>query len=174
MEDGRDVVLIVDSLTKLSKTYTLAAAQQGRATPGTISPTSLYRARRLLGAARALREGGSLTVIGCLNTATGNKVDDTIIEEFREAANCVVLLDNGLAKAGVTPPIAWHQSFTRRCGLFLDDSRKEGMRLLHTELENLTDTAAIKELTELINVTPDNDALFARVPDLVKLMHGNA
>ena len=172
VEAGRDVVLMVDSLTTLSKTYTLAAAQQGRATPGTVNPTSLYRARKLLGSARALREGGSLTVIACLDTNTGNKVDDTIIDEFREASNCVIVLDAQLAKTGVSPAIAWHQSGTRRCGLFLDDSRKEGLRLLRQELEPLTDAAAIKQLGDLINATSDNDALFARIPDMVKLMRG--
>ena len=172
VEAGRDAVLLADSLTTLSKTYTMAAAQQGRATPGTVNPTSLYRARKLLGSARAVREGGSLTVIACLDTATGNKVDDTIIDEFREAANCVIVLDAQLAKAGVSPAIAWHQSGTRRCGLFLDDSRKEGLRLLRQELDPLTDAAAIKQIGDLINVTPNNDALFARIPDMVKLMRG--
>ncbi len=173
VELGQDVVLLVDSLTKLSKTYTLAAAQQGRATPGTINPTSLYRARKLLGAARALRSGGSLTVFGCLNTATGNRVDDTIIEEFREASNSVVTLDASLAKAGISPSVSWHQSGTHRCGLFLDESRKEGMRLLRQELDPLSDAAIVRQLLDLFAMTPDNAALFSRVPDMVKLMRGS-
>ena len=171
-ETGGDSVLLVDSLTRLSKAYTLAAAQQGRATPGTVNAASLYRARRLFGSARALREGGSLTVIGCMNIATGNKQDDAIIDEFREAANCVVTLDANLARAGLKPAIAWHQCDTRRCGLFLSESRKEGMRMMRQELDNMSDAAIHRQLTDFMALAPDNDDLLARMPELVALMQG--
>ena len=171
-ETGGDSVLLVDSLTRLSKAYTLAAAQQGRATPGTVNAASLYRARRLFGSARALREGGSLTVIGCMNIATGNKQDDAIIDEFREAANCVVTLDANLARAGLKPAIAWHQCDTRRCGLFLSESRKEGMRMMRQELDHMSDAAIHRQLTDFMALAPDNDDLLARMPELVALMQG--
>ena len=171
-EMGQDVVLFVDSLTKLSKTCTIAAAQQGRATPGMVNPSSLYRARKLFGAARALREGGSLTVIGCLNVQTGNKVDDSIVEEFREAANCVVTLDGTLARVGIEPPVAWHQSGTRRSEQFLDQNRQESLRLLKQELESMSDSAAIRQLADLTDRTPDNESLCAKLPDLISLMQG--
>ncbi|MBQ6174250.1 MAG: transcription termination factor Rho [Clostridia bacterium] len=171
-ETGGHSVLLVDSLTRLSKAYTMVAAQQGRATPGTVNAASLYRARRLFGAARALREGGSLTVIGCMNIATGNKQDDTIIDEFREAANCVITLDATLARAGLKPAVSWHQSGTRRCGLFLSDSRKEGMRVMRPVLDAMSDAAAHRQVTDLMNLAPDNDDLLGRMPELVSLMQG--
>ncbi len=171
-EMGTDTVLLVDSLTKLAKTCSIAAAQQGRATPGMVNPSSLFRARKLFGAARALREGASLTVIACLNVQTGNKVDDTIVEEFREAANCVVALDSSLARVSILPPVAWHQSGTRRTEQFLDHNRQESLSLLKKELEGMSDSAAIRQLAELTDRAPDNDALCARLPDLISLMQG--
>lgn len=171
-EMGIDTVLLVDSLTKLAKTCSIAAAQQGRATLGMVNPSSLFRARKLFGAARALREGASLTVIACLNVQTGNKVDDTIIEEFREAANCVITLDSGLARAGIAPPIAWHQSGTRRTEAFLSPADQDAMTLLKQELDGMSDSAAIRQLAELTDRVPDNASLFERLPDMVRLMQG--
>ena len=80
VEQQKDVVLIVDSLTRLAKIYTTAAAQQGRSLPGMVNPTSLFRAKRLFGAARACKEGGSLTVLAAMDIATGSKVDDSVVE----------------------------------------------------------------------------------------------
>ena len=172
-ESGEDVVMLVDSLTRLSKAYTLAAAQQGRAMPGSINPTSLYRAKHLFGAARALREGGSITVIGTLNISTGNRADDTIIEEFREAANATIFLDNGLARVGVRPTISYSQSGTRRCDGFLSDTRREGIRILRREFNGISDSAVMRHLNELLDKVPTNDKIFERLPEWVELLHGD-
>ncbi len=172
VEEGKDVVLMVDSLTRLAKSYSIAAAQQGKATPGAINPSSLYRARRLFGAARALREGGSLTILGCINVTAPGKQDNSIIEEFREAANCVITLDSTLARAGVRPTISFHQSGTKRFDGFVSDTRKEGLRILRKEFSGLTDAAAIKQLNELANLVPDNDTLFDRLPEWMAMLGG--
>ena len=169
-EAGKDVVLLVDSLTKLSKTFTTAAAQQGRAMPGMINPSSLHRAKRLFGSARALREGGSLTIFGCLDVETGNKVDDTIIEDFRDAATMTLVLDATLARAGCVPPIQTGQSTTRRPDLFLDASRLEGLRLMRSAFSGSTSQQIIRQLNSLVERTSSNDDLLARLPDWLKMM----
>nr|MCR4707639.1 transcription termination factor Rho [Clostridiales bacterium] len=172
VEQGRDVVLLMDSLTRLSKACPLTAAQQGRAVPGSIIPSSLYRAKRVFGAARALREGGSLTVIGTLNISTGNKIDDSIVEEFREAANSTIFLDNNLARVGVRPTISFHQSGTRRQDGFVQEGRREGLRILRKELNAMSDSAAMKELNDLADQTADNDVLFTRLPEWMAIIEG--
>ena len=87
VEQKKDVVILADSLTRLAKIYTSSAVQQGRSVPGMVNPASLLRAKRMFGAARSLKEGGSLTVIATMDIASGNKVDDSIVEEFKGTAN---------------------------------------------------------------------------------------
>ena len=117
-EQGKDVVVLVDSLTRLSKIFTNTNAQQGRAMPGMVNPTSLFHAKKLFGAARRLTEGGSLTIIGTMNVENGSKVDDAVVEEFRSTANTVMLFDSTLANAGIEPALNVVQSATRRAELF--------------------------------------------------------
>ncbi|MBR5961033.1 MAG: transcription termination factor Rho, partial [Clostridia bacterium] len=136
VEQKKDVVLLVDSLTRLAKVYTTAAAQQGRSLPGMINPASLFRAKRMFGAARACKEGGSLTVIAAMDVMTGSKVDDSVVEEFRGTANMELLLDSNVARAGVSPALNLENSYTKNADLLISDKQKEGLTLIRTMLGN--------------------------------------
>lgn len=171
VEQKKDVVLIVDSLTRLAKIYTTAAAQQGRSLPGMVNPTSLFRAKRLFGAARACKEGGSLTVLAAMDVSTGSKVDDSVVEEFKGTANMELMLDQNVARAGVTPSLNLQHSYTKNADILLDDRQKEGLSLIRTMLGNTSSTVAIPQLVSMMEKTDTNDALLLKMKDWFALMN---
>ena len=171
VEQQKDVVLIVDSLTRLAKIYTTAAAQQGRSLPGMVNPSSLFRAKRLFGSARACKEGGSLTVLAAMDIATGSKVDDSVVEEFKGTANMELMLDQNVARAGVTPPLNLQQSFTKNADILLDDRQKEGLTLIRTMLGSTSSAVAIPQLESMMEKTDTNAALLLKMKDWFALMN---
>ena len=170
VEQGRDVVLIVDSLTRLAKIYTTAAAQQGRTVQGMVNPTSLFKAKKLFGAARCVKEGGSLTVIAAMNIETGSKVDDSVVEEFKGTANMELVLDASLARAGINPPINLQLSGTRRAEMLLDAAQLEGLKLVRDMLNSTRSATAVPQLLSLMDKAETNDALLMKIKDWVALM----
>ncbi len=171
VEHKKDVVLLVDSLTRLAKIYTTAAAQQGRSLPGMVNPSSLFRAKRLFGAARACKEGGSLTVLAAMDIATGSKVDDSVVEEFKGTANMELTLDQNVARAGVTPSLSLQQSYTKNADILLDDKQKEGLSLIRTMLGNTSSSVAIPQLISMMEKTDTNEALLLKMKDWFALMN---
>ena len=171
VEQKNDVVLIVDSLTRLAKIYTTAAAQQGRSLPGMVNPSSLFRAKRLFGAARACKEGGSLTVLAAMDISTGSKVDDSVVEEFKGTANMELTLDQGVARAGVTPSLNLQQSFTKNADILLDNKQKEGLSLIRTLLGSTSSAVAIPQLESMMDKTDTNEALLLKMKDWFALMN---
>ena len=171
VEQQKDVVLIVDSLTRLAKIYTTAAAQQGRSLPGMVNPSSLFRAKRLFGSARACKEGGSLTVLAAMDIATGSKVDDSVVEEFKGTANMELMLDQNVARAGVTPALNLQQSFTKNADILLDDRQKEGLTLIRTMLGSTSSAVAIPQLESMMEKTDTNAALLLKMKDWFALMN---
>ena len=171
VEQQKDVVLIVDSLTRLAKIYTTAAAQQGRSLPGMVNPSSLFRAKRLFGAARSCKEGGSLTVLAAMDIATGSKVDDSVVEEFKGTANMELTFDQNVAWAGVTPPLNLQQSFTKNADILLDDRQKEGLSLIRTMLGSTSSSVAIPQLVSMMEKTDTNAALLLKMKDWFALMN---
>lgn len=171
VEQKKDVVLIVDSLTRLAKIYTTAAAQQGRSLPGMVNPSSLFRAKRLFGAARACKEGGSLTVLAAMDISTGSKVDDSVVEEFKGTANMELTLDQNVARAGVTPSLNLQQSFTKNADILLDNKQKEGLSLIRTLLGSTSSSVAIPQLESMMEKTDTNEALLLKMKDWFALMN---
>ena len=171
VEQGKDVVLLVDSLTRLVKAYTTTAAQQGRGMPGMVNPTSLFRAKKLFGAARCLKEGGSLTVIGAMNIETGNKVDDTIIEEFKGTANMELWLDSTVARAGVSPALNLQLSGTKRAEMLLTAPQLEGLKLIRSIMTSARSVTAIPQLLSMMDKAATNDELLVKIKDWVELMN---
>ena len=171
VEQKKDVVLLVDSLTRLAKIYTTAAAQQGRSLPGMVNPSSLFRAKRLFGAARCIKEGGSLTVLAAMDISTGSKVDDSVVEEFKGTANMELTLDQNVARAGVVPSLNLQQSFTKNADILLDDRQKEGLTLIRTLLGSTSSTVAIPQLISMMEKTDTNAALLLKIKDWFALMN---
>ena len=171
VEQQKDVVLLVDSLTRLAKIYTTAAAQQGRSLPGMVNPSSLFRAKRLFGAARACKEGGSLTVLAAMDIATGSKVDDSVVEEFKGTANMELTFDQNVARAGVVPSLNLQQSYTKNADILLDDRQKEGLALIRTMLGSTSSSVAIPQLVSMMDKTDTNATLLLKMKDWFALMN---
>ncbi len=172
VEMKKDVVLLVDSLTTLIRVISTAAMQQGRAVPGMINPQSLQKAKRLFGAARCIREGGSLTVIATMNTDSGAKADDSVVNEFRGAANMELVLDSALARAGVYPPFELTRCGTKRAEAILTPEHAESIKLLRGMLGRLPMETALKELTSMLEKAPANEELVSRVKVWAESMKG--
>jgi len=172
VEQKKDVVLLVDSLTTLIRVISTAAMQAGRAVPGMINPQSLQKAKRLFGAARCIREGGSLTVIATMNTDSGAKADDSVVNEFRGAANMELVLDSALARAGVYPPFELTRSGTKRGEAILTPEHAECIKLLRSMLGRLPVETALKELTSMLEKAPTNQELISKVKVWIESMKG--
>ncbi|MBQ8072426.1 MAG: transcription termination factor Rho [Clostridia bacterium] len=170
VEQKKDVVILADSLTRLAKIYTTAAVQQGRSVPGMVNPASLLRAKRLFGAARSVKEGGSLTVIAAMDIATGNKVDDSIVEEFKGTANMELVLDQAVARSGITPAVNLQRSFTKNTDILLNDQQKEGLSLMRQMLGSTTSTVAIPQLLSMMEKAPTNADLLMKMKGWYALM----
>ena len=171
VEQKKDVILLVDSLTRLAKIYTTAAVQQGRSLPGMVNPASLFRAKRMFGAARSCKEGGSLTVIAAMDIATGSKVDDSVVEEFKGTANMELTLDLSVARAGISPALNLQNSFTKNADILLNDQQKEGLTLIRTMLGSTSSAVAIPQLLSMMDKAETNEALLLKMKDWFALMN---
>jgi transcription termination factor Rho len=121
VETGRDVVILLDSITRLARAYNLALPPSGRTLSGGIDPIALYPPKRFFGAARKIEEGGSLTIIGTCLVDTGSRMDDVIYEEFKGTGNSELILDRKLAEKRIFPAIDVQRSGTRREELLLEE-----------------------------------------------------
>ena len=155
-ELGKDAVLLVDSLSRLSR---LPSAQAtGRAAPGTLSPAGLARARKLFGSARNLREGGSLTVMGCMLP------DDPSLEDFRGAATAIITLDRDLCKTGIFPPLYVSRCGMRKPELLLSKEEITVRRQLKSSLP-ADPEASLRALSTLAERAKDMEELLSRWQD---------
>lgn len=170
VEMKKNVILLVDSLTYLSKVYTTAAVQQGRQTIGMVNPVSLQKAKKLFGAARCLREGGSLTIFAVMNIETGSRVDDSIAEDLKGTANMELVLDTAAARAGIYPPVNLLLSGTKRAELIASKEQLDGIKLIHEMLGSLRAVDMIPQLLSMLEKTTNNEDLLVRIKDLAALM----
>ena len=170
VEMKKNVILLVDSLTYLSKVYTTAAVQQGRQTIGMVNPVSLQKAKKLFGAARCLREGGSLTIFAVMNIETGSRVDDSIAEDLKGTANMELVLDTAAARAGIYPPVNLLLSGTKRAELIASKEQLDGIKLIHEMLGSLRAVDMIPQLLSMLEKPTNNEALLVRIKDWAALM----
>lgn len=145
-EKGKDVVILMDSLTRLARAYNMVVPPSGRTLSGGFDPSALYPAKRFFGAARKLEEGGSLTIIATSLVETGSRMDEVIFEEFKGTGNMELKLDRALANRKVYPAIDIKNSSTRREDLLFDKDTQESVVKLRRMIDLLDD----KEATELV------------------------
>lgn len=164
VESGRDVVILLDSLTRLSRASNLTINPSGRTLSGGLDPSALYRPRRFFGAARNIEEGGSLTVIASALVDTGSKMDDAIFEEFKGTGNSEIVLDRELAERRVWPAIDVKRSSTRHEELLFDREQLEGVIQLHRMVANQQNNVeATDQLIKLLKKTPSNLSFLEQV-----------
>jgi transcription termination factor Rho len=140
VEAGRDVVILLDSITRLARGYNLTVAPSGRTLSGGLDPTALYPPKRFFGAARNLEFGGSLTIIGTCLVDTGSRMDDVIYEEFKGTGNMELLLSRRLQERRVFPAFDIERSSTRREDLLLSGDELQRVYMMRRMLGHLMDT----------------------------------
>jgi transcription termination factor Rho len=151
VETGRDVVMLLDGITRLTRAYNLAMPSSGRTLSGGIDPVALHPAKRFFGAARNMDEGGSLTIIATCLVDTGSRMDELIYEEFKGTGNMEIHLDRRLAERRIYPSIAIKRSGTRRDELLLEPAEMKQIQLLRRMVAMIADdTPNFTEVTERI------------------------
>jgi transcription termination factor Rho len=139
VECGRDVVILLDSITRLSRAYNLAVQPSGRTLSGGLDPSALFPPKRFFGAARKIEEGGSLTIIATALIDTGSRMDDVIYEEFKGTGNMELVLNRKLAERRVFPAIDISLSSTRREELLLDERTLRAVVVMRRMFSTLAD-----------------------------------
>ncbi len=155
-EEGRHVVVLLDSLTRLARVHNLAARGGGRTLSGGMDASALTPLRQVFGAARATEEGGSLTLIATCLVETNSRLDDLVYEEFKGTGNMEVHLDRRLAQLGLYPAVDILRSGTRREGLLLDEATMELMARLRRLLARMAPDEALADLLHVLRRAPDN------------------
>ncbi|MEE8194356.1 MAG: transcription termination factor Rho [Dehalococcoidales bacterium] len=151
VETGRDVFILLDGITRLTRAYNLAMPSSGRTLSGGIDPVALHPAKRFFGAARNVEEGGSLTIIATCLVDTGSRMDELIYEEFKGTGNMELPLDRRLAERRVFPAIDIHRSGTRREELLLSENDLKQVRLLRRMMAMVSaDSTNSVETTERV------------------------
>lgn len=169
VETGRDVVILLDSLTRLSRASNLTINPSGRTLSGGLDPAALYRPRRFFGSARNIEEGGSLTIIATALVETGSKMDDAIFEEFKGTGNMEIVLDRDLAERRLWPAIDVKRSSTRHEEKLFDSNELEGVVQLHRLLANQQNSwEATESLIKLLKRTPTNQSFLDQVMQRMK------
>ncbi|MCW5938550.1 MAG: transcription termination factor Rho [Fimbriimonadaceae bacterium] len=157
VEAGRDVVILLDSITRLSRASNLTITPSGRTLSGGLDPAALYRPRRFFGAARNIEEGGSLTIIATVLIETGSKMDDNIFEELKGTGNSEIVLDRDLAERRIWPALNVRSSSTRHEEKLFERDQLEAVYHLHRILANSKDTVeATDQLIKLLKRMPTN------------------
>ena len=164
VESGRDVVILLDSLTRLGRAYNLAVPNSGRTLSGGLDPVALYPPKRFFGAARKIEEGGSLTIIATVLIDTNSRLDDAIYEEFKGTGNSEITLDRKLAERRTFPAIDLSRSSTRRDDLLQDERSLRAlvtMRRMFTTLAEQRGMDAMEAVINQLAKTKDNAEFLA-------------
>lgn len=175
VEDGEDVVVLLDSLTRLARAYNLAQPASGRILSGGVDSTALYPPKKFLGAARNIEGGGSLTILASALVETGSKMDEVIFEEFKGTGNMELKLDRNLADRRIFPAIDPVASGTRKEDLLLDPQKAPLIWAVRRILANTNNTErAMDMLIKSLKRTDDNDEFLMRTAKKAQHNNGNA
>ncbi len=164
VEHKEDVVILLDSITRLARAYNLTVPPSGRTLTGGLDPAALHMPKKFFGAARNMREGGSLTVLATALVETGSKMDDVVFEEFKGTGNMELVLDRKLSEKRIFPAIDIVKSGTRRDDLLLTQLEREAVYALHREFSGNRAEESIEEALRLFLRTRNNEEFL----DLIK------
>jgi transcription termination factor Rho len=163
VEMGKDVVIVLDGITRLARAYNLAAPATGRIMSGGVDSGALYPPKKFFGAARNVEEGGSLTILASALVETGSKMDEVIFEEFKGTGNMELRLDRRLAERRIYPSIDVEASGTRREELLFDRKQLQQVWKLRRVLTALEGGAGLELLMDKIKTTRSNDEFLDQI-----------
>ncbi|MGO4944947.1 transcription termination factor Rho [Blautia sp. Sow4_E7] len=156
VEHKQDVVILLDSITRLARAYNLVVPPSGRTLSGGLDPGALHMPKRFFGAARNMREGGSLTILATALVDTGSKMDDVIYEEFKGTGNMELVLDRKLQEKRVFPAIDIQKSGTRREDLLLSKDEQEAVYIMRKALNGMKSDEAVEQILNMFSHTANN------------------
>ena len=157
VEHGKDVVILLDSITRLARAYNLTISPTGRTLSGGLDPGALHGPKKFFGAARNIRQGGSLTILATALVETGSRLDDVIFEEFKGTGNMELNLDRKLAEKRIFPAVDIYKSGTRREDLLLTDKEKTALWKLRKEMSNSSILEVTDNVLEALKRTKTNE-----------------
>ena len=163
VEHGRDVTILLDSITRLARAYNLVVPPSGRTLSGGLDPAALHMPKRFFGAARNMREGGSLTILATALIDTGSRMDDVIYEEFKGTGNMELVLDRKLSERRIFPAIDILKSGTRRDDLLLSREESEAMEIIRRATNAMKPEESVEKLMDLFAKTRNNQELVAEI-----------
>ena len=163
VEKGKDIVILMDSLTRLARSYNIVIPSSGKVLTGGIDPNALYYPKRFLGAARNIKNGGSLTIIATALVDTGSKMDEVIFEEFKGTGNMEIILSRTLQQLRIFPAIDILKSGTRREELLISKKNLEKIWKLREELAKEDEIEVMKKLKKLIAEYKSNDEMLKKI-----------
>ncbi len=163
VEQGRDVAVLLDSITRLTRAYNLVIPPSGRTLSGGIDPSAFYKPKRFFGAARNIDGGGSLTVLATAIVDTGSRMDDVVYEEFKGTGNMELHLDRRIAERRIFPAIDISRSGTRREELLLDENKIELMWALRKAMGNSTSVEFLEALMDRLRKTQSNEEFLSNM-----------
>ena len=157
VEHKKDVMILLDSITRLTRAYNLTVPPSGRTLSGGLDPAALHMPKRFFGAARNMRGGGSLTVLATAMVGTGSKMDDVVYEEFKGTGNMEMVLDRKLSEKRMFPAIDIPKSSTRREDLLLSGEEQEAMNVMRKALNSLKPEEAVEKILDMFYKTRSNN-----------------
>lgn len=157
VEHKKDVVILLDSITRLARAYNLVVPPSGRTLSGGLDPAALHMPKRFFGAARNMREGGSLTILATALVDTGSKMDDVVYEEFKGTGNMEMILDRKLSEKRIFPAIDLAKSGTRREDLLLNPEELEAINIMRRALNGLKPDEATDRILDMFARTRNNN-----------------
>ena len=163
VEHKKDVVILLDSITRLTRAYNLVVPPSGRTLSGGLDPAALHMPKRFFGAARNIREGGSLTILATALVDTGSKMDDVVYEEFKGTGNMEMILDRKLSEKRIFPAIDIQKSGTRREDLLLDGEELEAINIIRKALNGLKPDEATDRILDMFDKSKNNREFVATV-----------
>ena len=156
VEHQKDVMILLDSITRLARAYNLTVPPSGRTLSGGLDPAALHMPKRFFGAARNMREGGSLTILATALVDTGSKMDDVVFEEFKGTGNMELVLDRKLSEKRVFPAIDIVKSGTRREDLLLDAQEQEAVDIMRKAINGMRTDDAVENILNMFARTKNN------------------
>ena len=163
VEHGNDVIILLDSITRLARAYNMTVPPSGRTLSGGLDPAALHMPKRFFGAARNMREGGSLTILATALVDTGSKMDDVVYEEFKGTGNMELVLDRKLSEKRVFPAIDIIKSGTRREDLLLDSEELGASYVIRKEINGMKKEDAAERIINLFYRTKNNKEFISKI-----------
>ena len=163
VEHKKDVMILIDSITRLARAYNLTVPPSGRTLSGGLDPAALHMPKRFFGAARNMREGGSLTILATALVDTGSKMDDVVYEEFKGTGNMELVLDRKLSEKRMFPAIDILKSGTRRDDLLLSHNEQEAVTKIRKSINRLSTEDATESILNLFSTYKTNEVLVQQV-----------